>query len=101
MPRWCGRWWRLTVFFFFVTASHGVLDAMTNGGLGISFFSPFDNDRYCLPWNPLQVSPIGRGFFSEEGLEVLLNEALWIGLPCAGLLATVHALRVRREPRSR
>jgi inner membrane protein len=29
------------------TASHGLLDAMTNGGLGAAFFSPFDNTRYC------------------------------------------------------
>src|SRR5919199_3494691 len=28
------KWWTLSVFFFVVTASHGVLDAMTNGGLG-------------------------------------------------------------------
>jgi inner membrane protein len=26
-------WWTLVAFFFIVTASHGVLDAMTNGGL--------------------------------------------------------------------
>jgi inner membrane protein len=27
-------------------ASHGVLDALTNGGHGIAFFSPFLNERY-------------------------------------------------------
>src|SRR5262245_61554638 len=34
---------RMFLFFFLATASHGVLDAMTNGGLGIAFFSPFSN----------------------------------------------------------
>ena len=96
VPRWSPGWWRLTGFFFLVTASHGVLDAMTDGGLGIAFFSPFENSRYFLPWTPLQVSPIGRGFFSEEGLEVLLNEALWIGLPCVALLVLSRAHDARR-----
>ena len=96
VPRWSPGWWRLTGFFFLVTASHGVLDAMTDGGLGIAFFSPFENSRYFLPWRPLQVSPIGRGFLSEDGLEVLLNEALWIGLPCAALLILARVRGQRR-----
>ena len=33
-------------FFTFCTLSHGVLDAMTTGGLGVAFFSPFDNTRF-------------------------------------------------------
>ena len=39
----------LFTFLFLATASHGVLDAMTNGGLGVAFFSPFNNGRYFLP----------------------------------------------------
>jgi len=35
----------LFAYLFLATASHGVLDAMTNGGLGVAFFSPFDNRR--------------------------------------------------------
>jgi len=38
--------WPLTVYLFIASASHGVLDAMTDGGLGVAFFSPFDNRRY-------------------------------------------------------
>jgi len=26
---------------------------MTNGGLGVAYFSPFDNRRYFLPWPPI------------------------------------------------
>jgi inner membrane protein len=96
-PRWTGRSWRLVAFFFVITASHGVLDALTDGGLGIAFFSPFDDSRYFLPWTPLQVSPIGRGFFSEEGLEVLVSEAQWIGLPCVVLLVLARMLDIRRK----
>ncbi len=51
--------------------SHGVLDAMTNGGLGVGFFWPFENTRYFFPYHPVQVSPIGvSAFFSQYGLKV-------------------------------
>src|SRR5579872_845956 len=58
-------WTRFLLFsyFFVVTASHGVLDAMTDGGLGIAFFAPFDNTRYFFPFRPIKVSPIGFSFF--------------------------------------
>ena len=71
------------VFFFSCTASHALLDAMTNGGLGVAFFSPFDNSRYFLPWRPIQVSPIGiSNFLSEWGISVIKNEIIWVGIPC-------------------
>jgi membrane-bound metal-dependent hydrolase YbcI (DUF457 family) len=60
-----------------VTASHGVLDAMTDGGLGIAFFAPFDNTRYFFPFRPVKVSPIGLSFFSARGLDVIWSELLW------------------------
>lgn len=70
-------------YFSICAASHGVLDAMTNGGLGIAFFWPFDNTRYFLPWHPIQVSPIGASaFLSEWGLRVITSELVWIGGPC-------------------
>src|SRR3954467_422265 len=50
-------------YLFLCTASHGVLDAMTNGGLGVAFFAPFDNHRYFLPWRPIQVAPMEMGRF--------------------------------------
>jgi inner membrane protein len=36
----------LVSYFFVVTASHGILDAMTDGGLGVAFFAPFDDTPY-------------------------------------------------------
>ena len=72
------------MYLFLATASHGLLDAMTDGGLGVAFFSPFDNHRYFLPWRPIHVSPINAGrFFTHRGLEVLQSELLWIWLPAA------------------
>ncbi len=76
--------WKLMIHFSLVTASHGFLDALTDGGLGVAFFAPFDNDRYFFPWTPVKVSPIGiSSFFSERGMQVLLSEAMWIGVPVA------------------
>jgi inner membrane protein len=70
------------LFFTLATASHSILDAMTTGGLGVAFFSPFDTTRYFFPWRPIQVSPIGiSNFFSEWGKRVILSELIWIGIP--------------------
>jgi inner membrane protein len=89
----------LWTYFFLATASHGLLDAMTDGGLGVAFFSPFDNHRYFLPWTPIRVSPIGAGrFFTRRGLEVLQSELLWIWLPAALLALSVWLIRRRAAP---
>ena len=64
--------------------AHGVLDAMTDGGIGVAFWAPFDAGRYDLPWRPIVVSPLGvRRFFSAWGLAVLASEARWVWLPAA------------------
>jgi inner membrane protein len=79
-------------YLFIATASHGLLDAFTNGGLGVALLAPFDNTRYFAPWRPIQVSPIGlRPLLSREGIEVLMSEAVWVGLP-ALMLAIVSRL---------
>jgi inner membrane protein len=79
----------LWLYFFLATASHGFLDAVTNGGLGVAFFSPFDNTRYFLPWHPIAVSPISlTRFFSGRGTAVLQSEFIWIWIP-VGLLAVL------------
>jgi inner membrane protein len=86
-------WWQLWGYFFVVTASHGILDGFTNGGLGIAFFSPFDTGRYFFAWQPIEVSPIGLAFFSEWGLRVLVSELLWVWLPLACLVAGIWLVR--------
>ena len=83
----CGReWWGVLAFFFVVTASHGGLDAFTDGGLGVGFFIPFDATRYFFPWTPIKVSPIGvRSFLTHRGWEVILNELKFVWLPFAAV----------------
>jgi inner membrane protein len=89
---------RLSVwsYLFLAAASHGLLDAMTDGGLGVALFSPFDNQRYFLPWTPIHVSPIGISrFFSSRGVAVLQNEFVWIWLPSIAVLLAAVLVRHR------
>jgi inner membrane protein len=81
---------------FVSAASHGLLDALTNGGLGIAFFSPFSHRRTFLPWRVIEVSPLRpSALFSRHGLRVLCSEMRWVWGPCLvfGLLGwTMRAL---------
>jgi len=75
------------LILFLSTISHGVLDAMTSGGMGIAFFSPLDDSRYFLPWRPIKVSPLSAAsFLGESGKRVVLSELKWVVLPCLVLL---------------
>jgi len=55
-------------------ASHGLLDTLTDGGLGCALLWPFDLTRYFAPWRPIPVSPIGLAFLSPYGLFVAMTE---------------------------
>lgn len=97
-PADCGirRPW-IVLYLFLATASHGLLDAMTNGGLGVAFFSPLNNQRYFLPWRPIRVSPIGVGrFFGERGLLVIRSELVWVLIPALLFAALTWFLRSSR-----
>lgn len=80
---------RTFAFVFLCTLSHPLLDAMTSGGRGVAFFSPFSNHRYFFPWRPIEVSPIGR-----FDVGVFLSELRWVWLPA------VAAAAVARIPQS-
>jgi len=76
----------LAVFFTLAIASHLLLDSLTNGGLGVAAFAPFENTRYFAPFRPVRVSPIGPDFFSSYGLQVLASEVIWVWLPALVLV---------------
>ena len=95
------RRWKLAGLLFVITTSHGLLDAMTDGGLGIAFFSPLDPHRYFLPWRPIPVSPIGMGgFFTARGLHIMWNEILWIWCPTLAVLAVMKIVNSVRRLRT-
>ena len=89
---------KAAVWITLACASHSVLDALTNGGLGVAWFWPWDQQRYFLPWRPIAVSPFINGFFSERGLAVLASEARWVWLPCAVVAITGIAARKALKP---
>lgn len=90
----------LVIMFLTITAaSHGVLDCLTNGGLGIALLSPFDNTRYFFPLTPVEVSPIGRDFFSQRGLSTLISEIMWLWLPCLVLSFMIFLIRLQLRAR--
>jgi inner membrane protein len=95
-------WWFYLIYFSLLSASHGILDGFTNGGLGIALLSPFDATRYFFPWRPILVSPIGlAGFLSKWGLRTLKSELFWIWLPLTIVLLGSRLIRheQRREGR--
>ena len=86
------------IIFSFVTLaclSHAILDSMTNGGLGVAYFWPVSDARYFLPWQPIQVSPIGvKNFMNERGLRVLQSEFYWVWLPAITFSVTLLLTRL-------
>jgi inner membrane protein len=87
----------LAVYFAVITASHGVLDALTDGGAGVAFFAPFDATRYFLPWRPIPVSPLAADFFSAWGWRVFRAELVLVWIPA--LVVAALALGARRRAR--
>jgi len=74
---------RLLFFFFLLTGSHPLLDALNSGGYGVALFLPFEDGRYSFPWTPLPISPVRiQSFFGPRGWAVLKSEILWVWLPC-------------------
>ena len=89
------QWWRYVIYFFILGASHGLLDAMTNGGNGIALLSPMTNERYFFPWTPIEVSPLSiKRFFSQRGVTVLTSELVWVWAP---LFFIVAFLKIRQK----
>ena len=92
------RWWFYLIYFSILSASHGILDAFTNGGLGIALLSPFDATRYFFPWRPILVSPIGlAGFLSKRGLMTLKSELLWLWIPLIIMLVVSSLIRYEQK----
>ena len=86
----------LAAYLVVAMASHGILDAMTTGGLGVALAAPLDDTRYFFPWRPIEVSPISvTRFFSARGLRVLESELVVVWLPALALAALGWLVRRR------
>jgi inner membrane protein len=83
-------------FLFLCTASHGALDALTNGGQGVAFLSPFVPRRCFFPWRPIVVSPLSISrFLAGKGVRVLVSELRWVVLPSLTIGIVAHLLLPR------
>ncbi len=86
------------LYLFLSMASHGFIDAMTNGGLGIAFLAPFSNHRYFFPFRPIEVSTLNiRHFFEGQGAGVLLNELAYIWPVCLVVMTAGLVWKRRRK----
>lgn len=90
-------------FVFLATASHGLLDAVTTGGMGVALLWPLTETRFFAPWRVIQVSPLHLDqVFGVRGLTVLLSELKWVWAPAlavGGMMAVF--IRFRPPPAAR
>jgi inner membrane protein len=78
------RWLATMIIALVAVASHGLLDAATDAGLGIGFLLPFSDDRYFLPFRPMATAPLSpQRFFSAGRWHLMQSEMLWVWLPLA------------------
>ncbi len=86
---------RFAFFFLFSCAlSHGILDAFTNGGLGVAFLWPWSDERFFAHFQVIEAAPLSlKRFLSPVGLGVLWSELLWVWCPLLGLALVSRALR--------
>jgi inner membrane protein len=68
---------RMFLLGVLTVGSHAILDAFTDGGLGVALAWPFSNDRFFAPWRPIPVAPIGLGFLSTRGMVVAATELFY------------------------
>lgn len=88
--------------FLFVTtacASHGLLDMLTNGGLGVAYFWPLSDERHFFQNQVIEVSTLNlRRFFGQAGATVLQSEFRWVWLPALALGIAGYFARKKSAP---
>jgi inner membrane protein len=70
--------WRVTVRLAIMwggcAITHSLLDAMTDGGLGVMLLLPISTARLFLPWRPIHVSPLSIARFLDSAGYILKSE---------------------------
>ncbi len=80
--------------FFACVLLHDILDAMTNGGLGVAFFSPFSERRFFLPWRLIEAPPFSpRYLITSRGLAMMRSELVWVMIPSLCISALSIGIR--------
>lgn len=88
--------WTLACVFFLITATHGLLDALTTGGEGIPLFWPASDHRFG-PWGPIHLADIADEFPNPWRSRAIRTELLWLWLPMTIVVGTVEVYRRYRN----
>lgn len=81
-------------FLAISAVSHGVLDALTNGGHGVAFLWPFSTERIFFDFRPIEASPVSvHRFMSVRGLQVLESELIWVWMPALAFVVVGWCFR--------
>jgi inner membrane protein len=89
------RPFRPFVLIFLAMSSHGLLDAMTNGGRGVGLLQPFHAGRFFLPLRPIEGAAIHPSSLLNNLVSVLRSEIVWVWLPTLCLVACIEVYRHR------
>ncbi len=98
--------WTTAIAACAAAASHGLLDMVTNGGLGVGILMPFDVERFFFPFRPILVSPFSPSTFFAVVGSIMKSEILWVWLPLAVGSTAFQCGRIRwnrgrtRHPRA-
>lgn len=85
---------RALLFLFAAAMSHSILDAFTNGGLGVAFLWPWSGERFFAQFQMIEAAPLSiKRFLSPAGLGVLWSEMLWVWCPLLGIALVAAASR--------
>ncbi len=94
-PESAGSRLRYWLCFTLATASHGLLDSLTDYGSGIAFLAPFSGERYTAPWHPLGTGARGCQGALDCFATAAGNEVLWVGVPCLVFATLISLWRAR------
>ncbi len=67
---------KTAAFSLIAIGTHGLLDTLTNGGLGAELLWPFSTERFFAPVSPIPVAPIGLHMLSPRGVFVVAFELI-------------------------
>ena len=95
------QWWRYYIWFFFITLTHGIFDALVHTSLGVAFFWPLDTHRYLFTWQPLVDVPVRfSAFFGSHFWYAQWVECQFFSLLLASIYVSHRLIKhyLRRPP---
>ena len=90
---------RTAIAASFAVGSHGVLDALAQGGRGLPLLWPLTEARFHAPWRIIPDAPRGLGLMSHSGLtEVAFEFLIFLPITCVAIWPQIVARWAARKP---